>query len=233
MDKIVIDDEVYLEHFGKKGMRWGVRKDRIASSKHYDKDFVHKTDVYRILAKSGSRSLKDISYVSTNDIDNKRYIHILNNTISARLFKDSRYEKQLVLGSNKPLKAPSLKKTEVEIKNLYDSNPIVKKFVKDNELYFGKNPNAKQLSQIINTALVDNNVLFDGSVRMRQEVKKHFQSRGYNSLLDQNDIKEGLAKTPLIVFDPEKTLRVVSKSKIDDVIKKSAKKTYKETNKTI
>lgn len=230
---MIINEDVYLEHYGKKGMRWGVRKDRISSSKYYDKDFNHKTDVYRILAKSGSRSLKDITYVSTNDIDNKRYIHILNNTISARLFKDSRYEKQLILGPNKPLKAPSLKKTETEIKKLYDSNPVVKKFVKDNELYFGKNPSSKQLSQIINTALVDNNVLFDGSVRMRKEVKKHFQSRGYNSLLDQNDIKQGLAKTPLIVFDPEKTLRVVSKSKIDDVIKKSAKKTYKETKKTI
>lgn len=225
------DTQTFLEHYGVKGMRWGVRKDRIKDHSNYDTDFVHKAAVYRILAKTGSRKLKDISYVSTNDIDNQRYIHILNHTISARLFKDSRYEKQLILGPVKPLKAPSIKKAEEEMQELYTKSPVLKRFVKDNELYFGENPDRAKLNQIVNTALVDNNIMFTGSVRMRREVKEHFQAKGYNSLLDQNDIKEGLAKDPLIVFDPEKTLRVVSQSKIDAVIKKSATKTFKDMKK--
>lgn len=228
---MIIDEVVYLEHFGVRGMKWGVRKDRLASSEYNTKDFVQSKDVYRILAKTGSRKLKDITYVSTNDVDNQRYIHILNHTISARLFKDARYNKQLVLGPVKPLKAPSLQKTEHEMQKLYETNATVKKFVKDNELYFGKSPNSKTISQIINTAMVDDNVLFTGSKKMRQAVKDHFTKLGYNSLLDQNDLKQGLAKTPLIVFDPEKTLRVVSTSKIDDVIAKAATAKYKETKK--
>lgn len=30
---MIIDEEVYLEHFGKKGMKWGVRKDSSSDSK--------------------------------------------------------------------------------------------------------------------------------------------------------------------------------------------------------
>ena len=224
-----LDVEDFLEHFGVKGMRWGIRKDRIRSSEYHQKDFSHDKEVFRILAKSGSRPLKDIAFVSTNEIDNQRYIHILNHTISARIFKDSRYENQLILGVNEPLKAPSIKKAELEMVKLHNSNPAVQKFVRDNEIYFGKKPDPEKLTQVVNTALVDNNVLFEGSISLRKEVKNHFQKIGYNSLLDQNDIKAGLARSPLIVFDPEKTLKIVSQSKIDGVIKSASKKTYKET----
>ena len=222
----------HLAHFGVKGMRWGVRNDRIGSSEYYNKGFSQTDPVYRILSKSGSRKLSDVAYVSTNDVDNNRYIHILNHTISARLVKDARYETQLVLGSKVPLRAPSIKVAEAEMQKLHEANPVVQKFVKDNELYFGKNPTPAKLNQILNTALVDNDVLFEGSTKMRAEVKAHFKRKGYNSMLDLNDIRSGLAKTPLIVFDPERTLSIVSKSKIDDVIKAASTKVYKETKKS-
>lgn len=233
----MIDDRVvdeFLAHFGVKGMKWGVRKDRrISGHENYNKDFVQKDNVFRIVANAGSRRLKDISYVSTNDIDNQRYIHILNHTISARLFKAGKYEKQLILGPTEPLRAPSIKKVEGEMQKLRETSPAVKKFVKDNEHYFNEKVmnDPKKFNQMINVAMVDDNVIFQGSKKMRQDVKVHFQKLGYNSLLDQNDIREGLAKKPLIVFDPEKTLRVVSTSKIDAVIKANATKTFKETDK--
>ncbi len=229
---MIIAEEVYLEHFGVRGMKWGIRKNRIANSKHYNKDFIHNNNVYRIVSSSGSRKLKDISYVSTNDIDNQRYIHILNHTVSARLFKSARYERQLILGPTVPLKSPSIKKAETEMQRLHDKSPIIKKFVKDNELYFGTNPDPTKLNHIINTALVDDNRMFTGSKQMRQEVKNHFLAKGYNSLIDQNDVREGLAKSPLVVFNPESTLRVVSQSKIDKIIEDASTKTYKETRKS-
>lgn len=232
-EKPPLDTLVVLEHHGIKGMRWGVRKEeRLTSSAYYKKDFVQKEDVFRIIANTGNRKLKDIAYVSANATDNQRYIHVLNRTISARLFKDARYERQLVLGPVKPLKAPSIQTAEREVKKLYDSSPTFRQFVEKNELFFGKNPDAKKLNQIMNTAIVDDDNLFEGSIRMRQEVKAHFTKLGYNSLLDQNDIREGLSKESLIVFDPEKTLRLVSESKINDVVKAAAKKTYKETQKS-
>ncbi len=60
------------------------------------------------------------------------------------------------------------------MKRLHDKSPIIKKFVKDNELYFGTNPDIAKLNHIINTALVDDNRMFTGSKQMRQEVKNHF-----------------------------------------------------------
>jgi hypothetical protein len=231
VSSITVED--FLEHNGVKGMKWGVRKDeRLTGHANYTKDFTQKDNVYRIVAAQGSRKLSDIAYVSSNDVDNKRYIHILNHTISARLIKSARYEKQLVLGPKEPLRAPSITKAESEMQKLYKTSPAFQKFVKDNELYFGENPDAKKLNQLTNTALVDDDALFAGSIAVRPVIKQHFQKLGYNSMLDQNDIREGLAKSPLIVFDPEKTLRVVSQSKIDDVIKKAATKTYKETRKS-
>lgn len=225
----------YLEHYGVKGMRWGHRRERrearLDRSRYATVDFKHSDKVYRILADEGNRPLSDIAYVSTNDLDNTRYIHILNHTIAARLIKGARYNTQLVLGPTTQLRAPSLKRAEIEINKLATTNPVVKKFVKDNELYFGVNPTPRHLNQILNTAFVDDDRLFDGAVAMRAEVKNHFKKLGYNSLLDQNDMREGLAKTPLVVFDPEKTLRVVSKTKIDEVIKTSATKTYKQMQK--
>lgn len=150
------DVDAFLEHFGIRGMKWGVRKTRVVNSEHYNKEFIHKDNVYRIVSRSGSRKLKDVSYVSTNDIDNQRYVHILNHTVSARLFKSARYEKQLILGPTVPLKAPSIKKAEIEMKRLHDKSPIIKKFVKDNELYFGTNPDIAKPNHIINTAFVLN-----------------------------------------------------------------------------
>jgi hypothetical protein len=238
-----VDD--FLVHYGVMGMKWGKRKGeetsggksprvgrrdrRLTEHANYKQDFVQKKDVYRIVAHTGNRPLKDIAYVSTNNVDNQRYIHILNNTLSAKMFKQARYETQMVLGPREPLKAPSITKAEDEMYKLYQSNPKVQKFVKDNQHYFGDNPPKDKINQIMNTAIVDDDVMFDGAVAMRKEVKSHFQKLGYNSLLDQNDIREGLAKSPLIVFDPDKTLRIVSKSKIDDVVKKAATTTYKET----
>lgn len=231
IDTDIVD--AFIAHFGVKGMKWGQRKDRrLSGSKYYDKDFSQNKDVYRIVAKTGSRKLKDIAYVSTNDVDNDRYIHIMNRTVSARLFKDARFEKQLVLGPKVPLKAPSIKKAEAEMGKLYRSDKRMQRFVKENEIYFGENPDDKKLNQIMNTAFVDDDRLFTGSIAMRKIVKEHFQKQGYNSLLDQNDIRQGLARSPLVVFDPEKTLRVVSQSRIDDFASSKATVTYKETQRT-
>lgn len=224
-----MESEQFLEHYGVKGMRWGVRKDRVGSSQYYNQDFNHDSNVYRIIANAGSRKLSDIAYVSTNDVDNNRYIHILNHTLSARLFKDAKYETQLVLGVNEPIKAPSIKKVEDELVKLHGSNKVFQDFVAANQIYFKGTTDPKRIAQLTSMALVDDDRLFTNAVAMRAEVKKHFQSLGYNSLLDQNDIKEGLATTPVIVFDPQKTLRVVSQTRIDDTIKKHATKTYKET----
>jgi hypothetical protein len=61
-------DVAFLVHFGVKGMKWGVRRDqRLSSSRYYKRDFVQKKDVYRVVAATGSRKLKDIAYVSTNE----------------------------------------------------------------------------------------------------------------------------------------------------------------------
>jgi len=66
-------------------------------------------------------------------------------------------------------------------------------------------------------------------------MRETYQAKGYHALRDENDIRAGIAKAPIIIFSPEKSLKVVGKQTIDDKLRKANKaklKQYKKNGKS-
>ena len=55
---------------------------------------------------------------------------------------------------------------------------------------------------------------------LRETVKKEFLSKGWNSLRDENDTMNGMGvRSPMIIFNPEQSLKVTRMSQITDAIR--------------
>lgn len=237
-----------IEHHGIKGMHWGVRKSTDTSNLNSSSPgiklgvdgsiSVTKGASLQRLVRSNGKSLplKDITYASLNDYDNARYVKI----IGGKGFFGGGRDQILGLKATAPIKGPSVEDATKIVSNLLLTDANFRKSV----TIFGTslNDRPKELEQIrkepagktatawykqANTALTFDPTFDPAAPYVQKKIRESFAAKGYNAVRDENDVGSKLAKAPIIIFSPEKSLKVVSTTTITDTLRKANKEKLK------
>lgn len=239
-----------LAHFGVKGMRWGHRKRQETNIQARLKGITVRADgsisvqkgasLQRLVSSDGSSlPLKGLTYASLTDHDNAKYV----NFIGGKGFFGGGRDQVLQLTATKPIKAPSLDEATRVTSELFLTNPKFRETFtdmsgqpipkKDLER-IKKEPagkTAKEWYTTVNTALTFDPGFDPTAPYVQKTVREKFESKGYNALRDENDFQAGVSKAPIIVFSPEKTLKVTKVSDITDELRGASKEKLKEYKK--
>lgn len=209
----------YLQHFGIKGMKWGVRHDRKPSGKHagrryndQDDDIVidKGTEIHRLVPKSWVDKEKNLSghaYASYKKEDTERYKKF------ARMFGDGNNYVDMTFKAKDVIVSPSKKRRVDEFIKLMDSDPDARnamlKATRSPLLFMPKSrlnklddpKQAKKAYEKFSYLLVSNK-------NLRDPYFKRLEKAGYSMVMDDADIRSGISKSPIIVFDRSKSLKL-------------------------
>lgn len=202
-----------LQHFGVKGMKWGVhkRKDDINST---DRVIKKGTEIQNI---SGNKltDKKRHMYASYTSFDKDSYVTVMN-----FMYGDNVYKNEFTV--KKDIKVPSDKKLVEEFKSLAKQNPKevaddmanaynqIHKFRKKTSKHF-----EKKLSKIDGdyskkgektTKEFVQLMVSDESAKTRGKFFGSLIKKGYDGMSDAND-RDGGAQDPLIIFNTSKNLK--------------------------
>lgn len=244
-DLVVFD--VTLMHYGVPGMRWGVRKldssslivksqgVRIGSDGSID---IQKgASLQRLVRSSGaSLPMKDLTYASLSDYDNARYIK----TIGGKGIFGGGRDQILSIQATQNIKAPSLDESTKMVSDLFLNDA---KFQKTYTNMMDVPISKKELDRIRSdpggkTARawyesVNQSLTFDAEFDpiapyVQKTVREKVQSKGYNALRDENDVAAKISKAPIIIFSPDKSLKVITVTTITDEIRQANKEKLKQ-----
>lgn len=183
------------------------------------------------LVNDESRPLKDLTYASVLEYDNAKYVKY----IGGKGFFGGRRDKVLSIRATEDLKAPSMDEAS---KIMIDTLQTNSKFRNSFTNFLGNTVSDKELKRMVDDptgslakAWYDElNVSmtfspdFDKSAPYIQKTySEALQKKGYNMLRDENDFQNKVAKAPVIILNPEKTLKVISVSDIDDKLRGASK----------
>lgn len=255
---MTVTSETILSHYGTKGMRWGIRN--AANSSHttlpkgvqdlkpqgvtIGKDgsiSMEKGANLQRLVRSNGKSLpmKDLTYASINAYDNAKYIKV----IGGKGFFGGGRDTILSIQTTQAIKAPSVIEGTRIVSDMMIRDPV---FRKHNTALFGSPINDRELKQIkadpvgktaqawydhTNTKLTFDKEFDPDAPFVQKRFREEFQSKGFNAVRDENDINSRIAKAPIIIFSPEKSLKVVKTTQIDDALRKANKQTLKRYKK--
>lgn len=245
-----------LEHYGVKGMRWGFRKAREHSEADQLPDLkphgvtigrdgsitIEKGAFLQRLVRSNGNSLpmKDITYASINAYDNARYIK----SIGGKGFFGGGRDTILSIETTKEIKAPSVADATKIVSDMMVRDP---KFRKHNTDPLGNPITSKELEKITKDPTgktaqdwyfnTNQKLTFDkeydpDAPLVQKQFREEFQKKGYTAVRDENDVASLIGvKSPIIIFSPETSLRVVRRSQITDDLRKANKETLKRYKK--
>lgn len=242
--------EEALEHHGIKGMHWGVRKAEpvdlhtdhpgITIRKDGSIDIAPGSSLQRLARSSGkSLPMKDITYASINDYDNARYVK----SIGGKGFLGGGRDQILAIQATKPIKAPSVNDATKMVSEMMVKDAT---FRNQNQDILGRNISDKELKQIeqdpigktaqawyfnTNQKLTFSPEMDANAPHIQKAVRDKMTSQGYNALRDENDIASKIAKAPIIIFNPQDSLKVVKVTDITDQLRKANKQKLKQYKK--
>lgn len=244
---ILEEDREFLAHYGVKGMKWGVRNESKSSNvtlgppagvvMRKDGSILIKpgANLQRLVRSNGeSLPMKDLTYASINAYDNARYIKIIG---GKGVFGGGR-DQILSLKAVKEIKAPSVVdavkiNSELMIQdksyrdlvgkhaNLLSDKMNPKEWVKIESDPTGRT--AFAWYEMTNRALTYNDDFSPGVSELQAKFKKEFMAKGYNAIRDENDFSTKVAKAPIIIFDPQTSLKVTSMQSLTDDLRTANK----------
>lgn len=231
-----------LQHYGIKGMRWGVRKQSekpsvdlngIKVGRDGSISIAKGAELQRVAAKGSNRlGLGDQTYASFGSYDNARYVKYLGGGNDPKEI--------LSIKATQPIKAPSLEEaTRIHSELMVSSkefravntNAYFNTISEKNLEKLKTDPTgrfAKELYATANEKLALNQKADANIPEMQRLFREGFAKQGYNAVRDENDVMLGLSKAPIIVFNPQKSLKVVRMTDITDRVRKANKETLKQ-----
>lgn len=192
------------------------------------------------LVNDSSRPLKDLTYASMLEYDNAKYVRYIG---GKGLFGGGR-DKVLTIRANEDLKAPSMDEASKIMVDLLSNNPEFRKRftnafsnapVSDKELSrMKKDPtgtDAKAWYDELNVSMTFSSEFDPEAPFIQKTFSEALQKKGYNMLRDENDFQNKVAKAPVIILNPEKTLTVTGVSDITDKLRSSSKEVMNDYKK--
>ena len=191
------------------------------------------------LVNDKSRDLKDVTYASVLEWDNAKYVKY----IGGKGFFGGGRDKVLSLKANEDLKAPTVNDASKIMVNMLRSNPnfrssftnILGNTVSDKELKRmiddPTGPDAKAWYDTLNMSMTFGPDFDPSAPFIQKTFSKELQKHGYNMLRDENDFQNKVAKAPVIILNPQKTLTVTSVTDITDDLRKTSKETLDDYKK--
>lgn len=246
-----------LYHFGVKGMKWGIRRDRnkggssTSSPKRYNEGAVKGkeytdygdgritikkgTNLQRLIGPDTKQDIAGATYASFTKYDNNSYIR----HIAGKGFLGGGRDTKLTLKATTDLKSPSTEEAGKLFFQLLKDNPKVREdygnsFLgmryKDKELdALAKGSNKEKTIEEYKLA---NSTFGLYSTKSTQDAfYKVVEDKGYNMLRDENDISAGYSKAPVILLDGSKSVTIESRTSVNDEMRKEAKSYVKQYRK--
>lgn len=209
-----------LQHYGVKGMKWGVRryqnKDGTLTNtgtKRYKADDVvikKGSEIHRIIPKKWAD--KEIgysghAYASYKHEDVERYKKF------ARLFGDGNNYVDMTYKAKDIIVSPSKKKRVDEFVKLMDSDPKARETLLKatrNPILFMPKSRLNKLNdpKQAEKAYEKFSYLLVSKRELRDPYFKRLEEEGYSMVIDDSDVRGGISKAPIIVFDRKKSLHL-------------------------
>lgn len=191
------------------------------------------------LVSDKSRPLKDLTYASVLEYDNAKYV----NYIGGKGFFGGGRNKVLSIKAAEDLKAPSVDEASRIMIDMLQTN---QKFRNSFTNFLGNTVSDKELARMIsdptsdltkawyselNTSMTFSSDFDSSAPYIQKTFSDALQKKGYNMLRDENDFENKVAKAPVIILNPEKTLKVVGITDIDDNLRRASKETLADYKK--
>lgn len=191
------------------------------------------------LVSGKSRPMEGVTYASVLEYDNAKYIKYIG---GRGLFGGGR-DKVLSIRANEDLKAPSMDEASKIMVEMLNTNPkfrssftnILGNTVSDKELKrMNDDPtgvDAKAWYDELNVSMTFSSNFSASAPYVQKTFSDALQKKGYNMLRDENDFQNKVAKAPVIILNPEKTLTVTGISDITDELRGASKETLDDYKK--
>ena len=211
-----------LYHHGVKGQRWGVRRYQnkdgsltaIGRKRYSDDDIVidKGTEIHRIVPKEWVEKEKQHSghaYASYKKEDTERYKHF------ARMLGDGNNYVDMTFKAKDVIVSPSKKKRVDEFIKLMDSDPNARQAMikaTRNPLVFMPKSTLSKLDnpKKAEKAYEKFAYLVVSKRDLRDPYFKQLENAGYSMIIDDADVRGGISKAPIIVFDRKKSMALES-----------------------